>query len=121
MDSIEVRNIRCYGYTGYLQEEQTLGQWFEVDLILSLDLTKAAQSDSIADTIDYRGIIQGIKQRVSTAKYALVERLIEMIAQDVLQLPLIRQVTVKLTKVSPPIPDFGGQIVLEITRLSAIS
>ncbi|EAW34844.1 hypothetical protein L8106_18362 [Lyngbya sp. PCC 8106] len=26
MDAIHIRQIRCYGYTGYLPEEQTLGQ-----------------------------------------------------------------------------------------------
>ncbi|MGB3691174.1 MAG: dihydroneopterin aldolase, partial [Spirulinaceae cyanobacterium] len=39
MDRIKVSQIRCYGYTGYLQEEKVLGQWFEVDLTLWLDLT----------------------------------------------------------------------------------
>ncbi|MDB9512135.1 dihydroneopterin aldolase, partial [Kamptonema animale CS-326] len=26
MDSIQLTGIRCYGYTGYLPEEQVLGQ-----------------------------------------------------------------------------------------------
>ncbi len=36
MDCIHVTGIRAYGYTGYLPEEQSLGQWFEVDLKLWL-------------------------------------------------------------------------------------
>ena len=51
MDIIQLTGIRCYGYTGYLPEEQYLGQWFEVDLRMSLDLAIAGQSDAIEDTV----------------------------------------------------------------------
>ncbi|NEQ10994.1 MAG: dihydroneopterin aldolase, partial [Moorea sp. SIO4E2] len=54
MDCIKLSNIRCYGYTGYLPEEQTLGQWFEVDLTMWLDLSPAGESDDLSDTMDYR-------------------------------------------------------------------
>ncbi|MGK7883005.1 MAG: dihydroneopterin aldolase, partial [Crocosphaera sp.] len=54
MDFIEVTGIRCYGYTGYLPEEQVLGQWFEVDLTLGVDLKDAGTSDNLDDTSDYR-------------------------------------------------------------------
>ena len=50
MDAIQVRSIRAYGYTGLLLEEQTLGQWFEVDLTLWVNLAPAAQSDQIDDS-----------------------------------------------------------------------
>ncbi|HEY9813013.1 MAG TPA: dihydroneopterin aldolase, partial [Candidatus Sericytochromatia bacterium] len=57
MDCIHLTKIRCYGYTGFLPEEQILGQWFEVDLSLWLDLSQAGKSDAIADTLDYRSVI----------------------------------------------------------------
>ncbi len=57
MDSIQIRGIRAYGYTGYLPEENVLGQWFEVDLTLWTPLEKAGISDDIADTVDYREAI----------------------------------------------------------------
>ena len=47
MDSIEVNGICAYGYTGLFQEERTLGQWFEVDLTMWLDLEPSAKSDDI--------------------------------------------------------------------------
>jgi dihydroneopterin aldolase len=54
MDCIQLTGIRAYGYTGFLPEEQVLGQWFEVDLTLWLDLAKSGASDRIEDTLDYR-------------------------------------------------------------------
>jgi 7,8-dihydroneopterin aldolase/epimerase/oxygenase len=116
MDVIQLTGIRCYGYTGYLQEERFLGQWFEVDLRLSLDLSIAGHSDEIEDTLDYRSIIAEVKEIVSTAKFALVEKLADTIISKVLAHDRVQQVELKLHKPAAPIPDFGGRITIELTR-----
>ena len=120
MDSIKIKDIQCYGYTGYLSEEQVLGQWFKVDLTLSLDLSAAGQSDRLEDTLDYRQIITLVREIVQTARYALIERLAEDLAQEILKLNLASQVRVELTKLAPPIPDFGGHITIDITRSQGV-
>jgi 7,8-dihydroneopterin aldolase/epimerase/oxygenase len=116
MDNIQLTGIRCYGYTGYLPEERVLGQWFEVDLTIWLDLATAGQSDAIEDTFDYRSAIAATKHLIGTSKFSLIERLTAAIAQAVLAFPQVQQVRVKLTKVAPPIPDFTGNISIEIVR-----
>ncbi|OCQ98015.1 dihydroneopterin aldolase [Oscillatoriales cyanobacterium USR001] len=116
MDSIQLTGIRCYGYTGYLAEEQILGQWFEIDITLWLDLAKPGKSDKIEDTLDYRTTIAIVQNLVKTSKYALIERLADVIAQAILEQPLVQKVKINLSKPAAPIPDFGGKITLEITR-----
>ncbi|MEW5856840.1 MAG: dihydroneopterin aldolase [Cyanobacteriota bacterium] len=116
MDSIQLTGIRCYGYTGYLPEEQVLGQWFEVDVTLWLDLAPAGISDAIEDTLDYRQVISTVKHLVKTSKFALVEKLISAIADAILEFKQVSQVQVRLTKLGAPIPDFGGKITIDITR-----
>jgi len=116
MDCIQLTEIRCYGYTGYLPEEQVLGQRFEVDLTLWLDLAVAGKSDAIADTLDYRSVISSVQQLVKTAKFSLVERLASAIAESILEFDKVVQVQVRLSKPAAPIPDFGGKITIEITR-----
>jgi 7,8-dihydroneopterin aldolase/epimerase/oxygenase len=116
MDIIQLTGIRCYGYTGYLAEEQVLGQWFEVDLRLHLDLVNAGKSDRIEDTLDYRSVIATVKQIVSTQKFALVEKLAETLVQAVLSHNLVQKVELKLHKLAAPIPDFGGRITIELQR-----
>ncbi len=116
MDSIQLTGIRCYGYTGYLPEEQVLGQWFEVDLTLWLDLAPAAESDELKDTFDYREAISLVKDIIKNSKFALVEKLIDAIANKILSLDKVQQVRVKVSKPAAPIPDFSGRITLDITR-----
>ncbi len=105
MDSIQVNGIRAYGYVGYLPEERVLGQWFEVDLTLWVDLESAGKSDNIEDTLDYRDAIAIVKERITTAKFDLVEKLISVIADKILNLEKVNQVRVKLSKPAAPIPD----------------
>jgi len=117
MDCIYLTGIRAYGYTGYLQEERVLGQWFEVDVKLWLDLSISAQSDAIEDTIDYRSVISLVQGLVKTSKFALVERLAGSIADAILHSEdLVKQVQVILSKPAAPIPDFGGKITIELIR-----
>lgn len=115
-DKIRIQDIRSYGYTGFLAEERSLGQWFSVDLVLWTDLARAGQSDALEDTFDYRQAITAVKTLIEGEKFALVERLAEEIALGILRLGKVEQIKVSLTKLSPPIPGFGGQIAVEITR-----
>jgi 7,8-dihydroneopterin aldolase/epimerase/oxygenase len=117
MDCIHLTNIRCYGYTGYLPEEQVLGQWFEVDVKLWLDISTAAQTDDIVDTVDYRSVISYIQNFIKTTKFSLIEKLVSTIADSILeQCDRVTQVQVILSKPAAPIPDFGGRISIDITR-----
>jgi dihydroneopterin aldolase len=116
MDAIQITGIRSYGYTGYLPEEQVLGQWFEVDLTLWVDLSKAGESDRIEDTCDYRSAIAIVKNIIKTQKFALVEKLATAIADEILKLEKVEQVRLQLSKPAAPIPDFGGRITIDITR-----
>ena len=117
MDCIHLTGIRGYGYTGYLPEEQVLGQWFEVDLRLWLDLSKAGKTDAIEDTIDYRGVISLVQNLLKTSKFSLVERLAATIADSILASgDRVVQVQVVLSKPAAPIPDFGGEISIELTK-----
>ncbi|ELR99959.1 dihydroneopterin aldolase [Gloeocapsa sp. PCC 73106] len=116
MDRIKIKDIRAYGYTGFLTEEQILGQWFRVDLTLWLDLTEASVSDRICDTLDYRQAISIVKGQITTAKFALVEKLAGAIATEILELTPVKKVRVQLSKLAPPIPDFSGTITIDLIK-----
>nr|WP_242042635.1 dihydroneopterin aldolase [Leptolyngbya sp. FACHB-541] len=115
MDSIQVTGIRAFGHIGLLPEEQVLGQWFEVDLTVWFDLVKAAESDRIEDTYDYRSAVLEVQKLIKTERFALIEKLAGAIATLILESG-VEQVRVRVTKVTAPIPDFDGKIAVEITR-----
>ena len=53
MGIIKVENIRVYANHGCLKEETKIGSDYRVDLKVKADLQKSAQSDALADTVDY--------------------------------------------------------------------
>ncbi|HEY9844991.1 MAG TPA: dihydroneopterin aldolase [Candidatus Caenarcaniphilales bacterium] len=119
MDRICITGIRSYGYVGALPEEQVLGQWFEVAVTLWLDLTLPGHSDRLEDTLDYRTVIDKVQQLVQTARFKLIECLAAAIAENLLDDQPVAQVQVRLTKLAAPIPNFGGQVTVELTRRRA--
>ena len=116
MDTIRITDIRCYGYTGFFPEEKRLGQWFKIDLTIALDLLTPCKSDKLQDTMDYSLVVDTVKKLVKHEKFDLIEKLAEAVADKVLSFPLTHTVSVQLTKVAAPIPDFDGQITINITR-----
>jgi 7,8-dihydroneopterin aldolase/epimerase/oxygenase len=117
-DAIHVTGIRAFGYLGVLPEERSLGQWFNVDLVIHLDLSKAGKSDRLSDTYDYSKAVGTIQSYIQTSPVQLIESAAEVIAEIVLANPIVQQVQVRLTKLVPPIPNFNGAIAVEITRPS---
>jgi 7,8-dihydroneopterin aldolase/epimerase/oxygenase len=115
-DAIHVNGIRAFGHLGVLPEERTLGQWFNVDLVIHLDLSKAGASDRLTDTYDYSQSIQSIQELIQTSQVQLIESAAEKIAAIVLTAAIVKQVQVRLTKLTPPIPHFDGTIAVDITR-----
>ncbi|AGF52124.1 slr1626 [Synechocystis sp. PCC 6803] len=116
MDTLNVKGIRAYGYTGYFDAEQFLGQWFEVDLTIWIDLAKAGQSDDLNDTLNYADAVAIVQKLIRESKFKMIEKLAEAIADAILGTGKTQQVKVALTKCQAPIPDFDGDVTLEILR-----
>src|SRR5438874_4458113 len=80
MDTIILSGIRALGAHGVLPEEQARPQPFEVDLELSVDLSRAGRSDVLSDTIDYDGLAAQVVQIVEAGGLSLLEALADRIA-----------------------------------------
>ncbi|WP_254564968.1 dihydroneopterin aldolase [Oscillatoria sp. HE19RPO] len=116
MDALEITGLRYYGYTGYFAEERFLGQWFDVDLTLWVDLLAVGKSDLLEETLDYRQVVERVQNCIETSKVNTIEYLATQIGRSVLECDRVSKIRVRLTKVSPPIPNFPGQIAVEIIR-----
>lgn len=117
MDKIYVNNMRFYGYHGVFSEENKLGQRFNVDLTVELDLKKAGQEDDLEATVSYAELYEVCKNIVEKETFKLVETIAETIASTVLSsYHLIQACTVKVYKPDPPIQGHYDSVAVEITR-----
>ncbi|GAA4721661.1 dihydroneopterin aldolase [Brevibacillus fulvus] len=116
MDKIYFQRMEFYGYHGVFEAEAQLGQRFYVDLELSLDLTKAGQSDELGDTVNYADIFTSVRQIVEGERYKLIEALTSRIAEQLLSQFAFMEVKVKVTKPNPPINGHYEAVAVEMVR-----
>jgi 7,8-dihydroneopterin aldolase/epimerase/oxygenase len=117
LDKIYVNRMEFYGYHGVFPEETRLGQRFEVDLAVSLDLKRAGETDELEHSVNYAELYQVCKEIIEGQPYKLVEAVAESIASNVLiGFPLVSEVTVTVIKPNPPISGHYRSVAVEITR-----
>ena len=103
-DKIELRGLRVLGTHGALPEEQVRAQPFEVDLDVFLDLAPAGSTDELEQTLDYGALSERVASIVAHEHVALLERLAERIAAEVLGDERVTSVAVTVRKLRPPVP-----------------
>lgn len=103
-DRIELRGLTVRGNHGVFDHERRDGQDFVIDLTVWLDLTPAAASDDLADTVDYGGLAQRAGGIVAGPPRDLIETVAAEIADDVMTDERIAAVEVVVHKPEAPIP-----------------
>ena len=79
-DIIYIRNLRVQAIIGIFGWERKVRQEVSIDLEVSFDCIRAAKTDAIESTIDYKAITKGIIAYVESSSFQLQESLAEGIA-----------------------------------------
>lgn len=98
MDIVYIRDLKIDAVIGIYEWEQRIHQQINVNLEMGWDNTKAAASDDIKDTLNYKAAANLVKDLVSESEYELVEALAEHIANMLLKEMDIPWVRVTLGK-----------------------
>lgn len=75
MYKISIGNLKADCIIGVKSEERLTTQEILIDLSLSLDLSKAADSDDVHDTVDYDELSQNIVEFIEASEFKLLEKL----------------------------------------------
>jgi dihydroneopterin aldolase len=98
MDYITIDDLRINAAHGHYEHERKVEQEFLVSLRVGIDAHKAADSDALADTIDYDAL-RGIVEDVFKGKaHYLIEALAEEIAQKTLKETIAQEVSISIKK-----------------------
>ncbi|THF74524.1 dihydroneopterin aldolase [Cohnella fermenti] len=117
MDRMILKQMTFFGYHGVFPEENKLGQKFIVDLDLRINLSWAARSDDVADTVNYADIHALVKEIVEGPPVKLIEALAGRIASAVLgTYTIIHEATVSVTKPNPPFAITFDGVTVELRR-----
>ena len=103
MGKILLEGLGFYAYHGVHPEERINGQQYELSLTLETDISKAIQSDSLNDTVDYSHVFQIVESEM-----AIPSNLLEHVAGRIvkrlhLTFSEIVSTEIKITKLQPPL------------------
>ena len=80
MDKIFLNELKVETVIGIWEWERKIRQTVVIDLEMSADIAKAAATDSVEDTLNYKLVAKRIQAFVSESSFQLVETLAERIA-----------------------------------------
>jgi dihydroneopterin aldolase len=98
MDIVFLRDLRIDTVIGIYGWERRTRQTIILDLEMSADVARAAASDDIADTLNYKSVAKRLTQFVSDSEFQLVETLAERCAQIIRDEYGVRWVRLTLNK-----------------------
>lgn len=118
-DQIEIRDLLLRTIVGINDDERRERQDVVVNLTLDCDLRRAAETDAIEDTVNYRTVTKRVIELVEGSQFLLVERLAGAIADECLRDRRVTRVRVRVEK--PGALRFARSVGVVIERASTLS
>ena len=82
-DTIFLNDLRVETVIGIFDWERKVRQTISIDLEMAADIRRAAATDAIEDTLNYKAVAKRLIQFVEAADFGLVETLAEHVARIV--------------------------------------
>lgn len=114
MDKIYIRDLLVRCIVGIYPEERENKQDVVINIEMGCDLSAAAASDQIEDTVNYKSVKKEIMALVESSAFLLIERMAGEIASLCLACPGVRQVRVTVDK--PGALRFARSVAVELFR-----
>jgi dihydroneopterin aldolase len=115
-DKILISRIDCVVNIGVTAEERTMKQRLSIDVEFTIDNRKAAESDSLRDTVDYSRVAKVVADVCGEREFRLIETVAEQIAGQILSGFPITEVRVLVRKIAPVVEPPVSHVSVEITR-----
>jgi 7,8-dihydroneopterin aldolase/epimerase/oxygenase len=116
MDKIFIHALKTETIVGIFDWERQVKQTVVMDIEFSADIRKAAVSDSIDDTLNYKGVAKRVLAFVDESSFHLVETLAQHIAMLILEEFGVSWVSITLSKPGAIRSSRDVGVMLERTR-----
>jgi dihydroneopterin aldolase len=116
MDKIFIHALKTETIVGIFDWERQVKQTVVVDIEFSADIAKAARSDSIDDTLNYKAVAKRVLAFVDESSFHLVETLAEHVAMLILEEFGVSWVSITLSKPGAIRGSRDVGVILERTR-----
>jgi 7,8-dihydroneopterin aldolase/epimerase/oxygenase len=110
MDRVSVRDLRVSAVIGVRDWEREVTQTLVFNVDMAADVRRAAQTDDLADTLDYSAVAQTISSVVCDGRFRLIETAAERVAERLLADHPVAWLRLEVSK-----PIVGGGYTAAVT------
>jgi len=115
-DRIFLRGLAVECIIGFIDWERRVKQTVVIDLELPVDCAKAALSDEVADTVDYKSVAKRVIGFVEASEFKLVETLAHRMAMLILEEFSLQWIRISVNKPGAIRGSRDVGVVVERTR-----
>lgn len=116
-DRIFIKGLALHAYHGVMVHEAKVGQTFTIDLDLEIDLSVAARSDKVMDTVSYDKVVDCASDAFCAQRFRLIEAAAGRVADAVLAaFARVRSVRVTIHKPHAPIAATFNDVGVTLVR-----
>jgi len=114
--TIELKQVRFFGYHGLYENESLTGNEFEIDLRVRIqpgvDIIR-----NMEESISYVSLFELVKKRMQQR-----EALLETLAMDITNLIYaefknVKEVDITIIKITPPFENFSGKVAVTYNKV----
>ena len=98
MATIRITDLTLKAIIGIFDWERTRKQKVVINVEIVFDASKAAKSDKVKDTVDYKAITKKIIKHVEASKYFLIEKMADQVLKIVLEDKKVKAAKVRIDK-----------------------
>ena len=84
-DKVFLRGLEVECIIGFIDWERRIKQRVQIDLEMPVDCARAARSDDVADTLDYKRVAKRVIAFVEASEFMLVETMAHRMAMTILE------------------------------------
>jgi 7,8-dihydroneopterin aldolase/epimerase/oxygenase len=116
MGKIAIEGMKFYAFHGYYEEEQKIGNDYQIDIYIDTNFSKAATKDDLEGTVNYETIYRIVKIEMQK-KTKLLEALGQRILDRIKGLfDTIENITIRISKLRPPISGDIARVWIEMSE-----
>lgn len=116
MDKLRLKGLEFYGRHGTELWEKQNGCRFRVDLELGADFSRAAATDRLQETLDYRVIYSRARHVVEGESHNLIEKIAGRLVDEMFRTFSVEEVTVRVAKTEARIGGLNQAVEIELSR-----
>ena len=116
MGQVILKGMEFFAYHGYSYEEQKVGNKYSVDIKITTDTTKAAETDELQYTVNYEKLYKVISDQMKISSHLLEHLANRIIKKAFEKFPFVDDIEVCICKYNPSVSGLCKAAKVIISR-----